>query len=72
MRTCINGLALTLAEKTWAQDKLKANPDLATTWNPETDVNLTAFIKQSATQFAPPGPLWGSTGLSGSSLRIRS
>ncbi|PRP75146.1 hypothetical protein PROFUN_15986 [Planoprotostelium fungivorum] len=67
MRTRINGLALTLAEKTWAQDKLTANPDLATTWTPETDVDLIAFIKQSATQSAPPGPLWGSTGLSGSS-----
>ncbi|PRP75675.1 hypothetical protein PROFUN_15383 [Planoprotostelium fungivorum] len=54
MQTRINGLALSLAEKTWAQDKLTANPDLATTWTPETDVNLTAFIKQSATQSAPP------------------
>ncbi|PRP74110.1 hypothetical protein PROFUN_16399 [Planoprotostelium fungivorum] len=54
MRTRINGLALTLAEKTWAQDKLTANPDLATTWTPETDVSLTAFIKQSAIQSTPP------------------
>ncbi|PRP78608.1 hypothetical protein PROFUN_13557 [Planoprotostelium fungivorum] len=55
MRTRINGLALTLAEKTWAQDKLTANPDLATTWTPETDIDLTAFIKQSATQSAHLG-----------------
>ncbi|PRP76771.1 hypothetical protein PROFUN_14784 [Planoprotostelium fungivorum] len=55
MRTRINGLALTLAEKTWAQKELDAHPDLASTWTPETDVNLTAFIKQSATQSAPPG-----------------
>ncbi|PRP78746.1 hypothetical protein PROFUN_13324 [Planoprotostelium fungivorum] len=67
MRTRINGLALTLAEKTWAQEKLDAHPNLASTWTPETDVDLIAFIKQSATQSAPPGPLWGSTGLSGSS-----
>ncbi|PRP82477.1 hypothetical protein PROFUN_09724 [Planoprotostelium fungivorum] len=66
MRTRINGLALTLAEKSWAQKELDAHPDLATTWTPETDVNLIAFIKQSATQSAPPGPLWGSPGLSGS------
>ncbi|PRP82482.1 hypothetical protein PROFUN_09729 [Planoprotostelium fungivorum] len=37
MRTCINGLALTLAEKTWAQKELTAYPDLASTWTPETD-----------------------------------
>ncbi|PRP74713.1 hypothetical protein PROFUN_16145 [Planoprotostelium fungivorum] len=55
MRTRINGLALTLAEKTWAQEELDAHPNLASTWTPETDVNLTAFIKQSATQSAPPG-----------------
>ncbi|PRP80854.1 hypothetical protein PROFUN_11409 [Planoprotostelium fungivorum] len=54
MQTRINGLALTLAEKTWAQKELTANPDLASTWTPETDVNLTTFIKQSATQSASP------------------
>ncbi|PRP74477.1 hypothetical protein PROFUN_06606 [Planoprotostelium fungivorum] len=52
-RTRINGFNLTLAEKTWAQKELDAHPDLATTWNPETDVNLIDFIKQSATQSPP-------------------
>ncbi|PRP74876.1 hypothetical protein PROFUN_16143, partial [Planoprotostelium fungivorum] len=55
IRTRINGLALTLAEKTWAQKELDAHPNLVPTWTPETDIDLIAFIKQSATQSAPPG-----------------
>ncbi|PRP83241.1 hypothetical protein PROFUN_09453 [Planoprotostelium fungivorum] len=62
MRTRINGFNITLAEKTWAQKELDAHPDLATTWTPEIDVNLIAFIKQSATQ-SPPGPLRASQAL---------
>ncbi|PRP72911.1 hypothetical protein PROFUN_16992, partial [Planoprotostelium fungivorum] len=58
MQTRINGLALLLTEKTWAQKELDAHPDLATTWTPETDDNLTAFIKQSATQSAPPARIY--------------
>ncbi|PRP78568.1 hypothetical protein PROFUN_13401 [Planoprotostelium fungivorum] len=54
LRTCINGLVLTLAKKIWAQEKLDAHPNLASTLTLETDVDLIAHIKASTVTPAVP------------------
>ncbi|PRP81739.1 hypothetical protein PROFUN_10839 [Planoprotostelium fungivorum] len=72
LKNRINGFAeLSTAEKVKIGDKIDASANTGNILSAVVvDATLVKDIKEILNTAAPAGPLWGSTGLSGSSSRI--